>query len=125
MRRLVVIVALGGILVGCGASTKTEVLRSTDPEASNLYFYIHGPSRGVSMLARLFGTRLSSHTSLVVTPHVHGQKDCSFTRRITGDAAIPPLRRLAGEKLTVAIYGSGSHASSLCRHLEHGLTGSS
>jgi hypothetical protein len=114
MKRLALILALGGILAGCGGGTngKTEVLRPTDPEVSGLYFSIQGPAKSVDAVAKLFRTRLSAHTKLTTTSTVHGKKDCSVTRKVEG------------KTVTVALYGSNSHAQALCQHLDQGFAGS-
>jgi hypothetical protein len=124
VKRLAAIVVLGGILVGCGSSGggKTEVLQAKGPQVSGLYFSIHGPSKGVDAVARLLRSRLQSHATLVVAQSTHGPKDCSYTHKIT-HGAIPELRKLAGQQVTVAVYGDNSHASALCQHLSHALTG--
>jgi signal peptidase I len=120
MRRLLPVAAVGLILVGCGGSggSTSVVLRPTDPRLANLYVQVRGTPAVTKVLTRSLSEGAGSSGRLVVVPATHGRKVCSRTIPIDATSATAPgLRKFAGQKFTIAVYGDGNFDPAVCRGL--------
>jgi signal peptidase I len=124
MKRLALIAAVGPVLVGCGGSgsgsTRSMVLRPTNPLLANLYIQVHAPAGAENAITSSIESAGGSTGRFIVAPAVHGQKNCSRTVQInTSPATAPSLRKLGGQKFTIAVYGSSNFAPAVCRGLSN------
>lgn len=126
MQRLALLAVVGTVLVGCGGGSSTSiVLRPTNPLLASLYIQVHGPSGLARAVTRSLSRNASSTgaNGFIVAPAAHGQKDCSRTIQInTSRAAALGLRKFAGQKYTLAVYGNSNFAPTVCRELSTGLS---
>jgi signal peptidase I len=94
------------------------VLRPTDPRLANLYVQVRGTAAVTRVLTRSLSQGAGSSGRLVVVPAAHGRKVCSRTVPIDATTATAPgLRKFAGQKLTIALYGNGNFGPAVCRGL--------
>jgi hypothetical protein len=121
MTRLLVLAALCGIvLVACGGGgTNTEVFREVHPHVRQIYVQIRGPRGAVPLLARLL--RGKPPRRLIVVRKAHGPKRCSFFTEIGGSSAVGRLKKYAGQKFAMTVYGDIKPATDFCTFL--GTTG--
>jgi hypothetical protein len=123
------VVAGASLLVGCGGSSPSVVLKYTTPTSrveGPLYIEVRGSSGLVDAIRRTV-VRDRSQKGLVFTvvPAAHGAKDCSRTIRFPGGRATSrKLRRFVGQRVTLVMFGNrggpepppgrGSSASLFC-----------
>jgi signal peptidase I len=127
MKRLVFVAALAGSLAACGGGGSTSVaLKLSSPFAKGIFLKVTAPSDAA---AKSVGQLLVKGSSgqLVKASAAEGAKDCTRTVKIvTYPVTLPSLRGLAGQKVTLAVYGSGQVGSALCQQLSgqftHGIS---
>lgn len=118
MRRFTVIVGLTVVLVACGSrGTTTKVFKPANPVFPNFYLQLRGPSGAVTALAQSLGRNEVFH-GFNVAPKPQGREDCNFSREIPRTAS---LRKYAGQKVTVWLFGSSGFAQLWCKSLRRGL----
>jgi hypothetical protein len=125
MKRLATLGALGAVLAACGGGgTTTVAVRVFSPAGSNsdLYVVFQG-SAGAARASRhaaIQEFKNSSFGGFIVAPAAHGRQDCSFTRTIRPNT-LPSLRKYAGQKLAVSVYGTSTFAPTICDGMRAGL----
>jgi signal peptidase I len=117
MKRLALAAALVSSLVACGSGNSSSVvLQPKDPLAKNVYIKVTGSSDAASAVAAV----LEQGGGVVAASATKGSKDCAQAFPIvTYPVTVSSLRGLAGQKVTLAFYGSGAAAAGTC----HGLSG--
>ncbi len=116
MKRLALVVALALSLSACGGVSSTSiVLQPRNPIPGGVYFEVTGPTDA----ARYFALALQgSGRGLVTVPATKGKRDCAQTIQIvTYPVTVPSLRKLGGQKVTLALYGASQLAPALCQQL--------
>jgi hypothetical protein len=104
------------VTAGCGSShPRTEVLRATNPQISDIYLRITGPGGAVYYIAQRFRdgsafSRFNFHETaagedLFLPPSVRERKLCASTHVIQGGDA-PQLQKWRGRTLAITIYGT-------------------
>jgi hypothetical protein len=121
MTRLLVVAALcATVFAACGGGgTTTEVFREVNPHVRQIYVQIRGPRGAVPLLARLL--RGKPPRRLIVVRKAHGRRRCSFSTEIGGSSAVGRLKKYAGQKFSMIVYGDVKPANDFCTFL--GTTG--
>jgi hypothetical protein len=102
-------------IAGCGGShPRTEVMRGTGPNLSDIYLRITGPGGAVYYLTQRFRRtsffdafqfrRVAVSEGVFVPPRVRERKLCASTHVIRADDA-PQLQKWRGRTLAITIYG--------------------
>lgn len=108
-------------LNGLASTATEEVFKSKNAHGSNLYLQVRGSS-GVVAVVEHHLLRSRALGGFTVAPKAQGQRDCTVTREI-GRRGPPLLRKYAGEKLTVSVYGDSRFAPTACQNFGKGLSG--
>jgi signal peptidase I len=120
MRRLALVAVVGAVLVGCaGESPPGVVLKPTDPQLAGIYLQVRAPSGVPNPIWRVLSRSVGSTgapSGFTVAPAAHGPKDCSFTHKVPRNT-LPSLRRYEGQRIGLAVYGSGRFARVVCQRL--------
>lgn len=114
MKRLFVLALCSVALAACGGTrggTTTIVLWYP-----KLPGYISERSSRAVITAELplLRTSLGGHAKVVTT--ARGRKRCTASTKIDNNV-VRPLRRYAGQTVTVSVYGTGARVRSLCKSL--------
>lgn len=106
------------VLVACGSGgTTTKVFKPANPVFPNFYLQLRGPSGAVTALAQRLGRSEVFH-GLIFAAKSRGREDCNFSREIP---LMPGLRKYAGQKVTVWLFGSSGFTQLWCKSLRKGL----
>jgi hypothetical protein len=103
-------VLLSSILLGCGATTPSVVLKYTTPMSKlygPLYVQVRGSSGLVNAIRRTVAQDRNQKVAVFrVVQTVRGSKDCARTIRYPSNRSDPPLlRRFAGQRATLVMFG--------------------
>ena len=106
------------VLAACGSGgTTTKVFKPANPVFPNFYLQLRGPSGAVTALAQSLGRNEVFH-GLIEAPKPQAREDCNSSRAIPRR---PGLRKYAGQKVMIRIFGSSGFTQLWCRSLRKGL----
>ena len=118
MKRLALVAVLvGSSLVACGGSSSTNVvLQPSNPALAGVYLQVSGSSEAAKSVASML--EQGSDGGLVPASGLQGKQRCSQTIQIvTYPVTSSSLRKLGGQKVTLAFYGNGQAAPAACQDL--------
>ena len=118
MKRLALVAVLvGSSLVACGGSSSTKVvLQSSNPALAGVYLQVSGSSAAAKSVASML--EQGSDGGLSRVSALQGKQQCSQTIQIvTYPVTSSSLRKLGGQKVTLAFYGTSQAAPAACNEL--------
>ena len=127
MKRLAVVAVLAGTLVACGGGgSRSVALQLSSPFAKGVYLKVTAPSdAAATSVAQLLVQ--GSSGQLVKASAAQGSQECArMVKIVTYPVTVSSLKGLAGQKVTLAVYGSSQVGSALCQQLSgqftHGIS---